>query len=266
VRSGKAVPSALEKLLREVERTQVVVMAGGEGKRMGFIKTPKPLIQLNGETLLRRCIRYIASNGFKEFVVLTKYEEVVREAERACGELGATARWCLDPPLKKVGKGKALKHAIEKGAIDANRRIFIAFPDDIFLDETLPLRFLSSHIEAVNRLGVHASAAVTTGLQLPWGCAEIDPLGLATSFKEKPVLPVHASVGLYILEPIALKTLLDIVDMTAEEAVEFENTLLPLLAEKRKLHAFIVPRDAWLPINTLKELETAEIELKRHSH
>jgi bifunctional N-acetylglucosamine-1-phosphate-uridyltransferase/glucosamine-1-phosphate-acetyltransferase GlmU-like protein len=147
------VPSALEKLLREVERTQVVVMAGSEGKRMGFIKTPKPLIQLNGETLLRRCIRYMASNGFKEFVILTKYEEVVRETERACDELGASARWCLDPPLKKVGKGKALKHAIEKGAIDANRRALVAFPDDIFLDETLPLRFLSSHIEAANRLG-----------------------------------------------------------------------------------------------------------------
>ena len=258
-------PSALEKLLREVERTQVVVMAGGEGKRMGFIKTPKPLIQLNGEPLLRRCIRYMASNGFKEFVVLTKFEEVVKEAEKACSELGASARRCLDPPLKKVGKGKALKHAIEKGAIDANRRIFIAFPDDIFLDETLPLRFLSSHIEVVNRLGVHASAAVTTGLQLPWGCAEIDPLGLATSFREKPVLPVHASVGLYILEPPALKTLLNIVDMTAEEAIEFESTLLPLLAEQRKLHAFIVPRDVWLPINTLKELEMAEIELKQNN-
>ncbi|MCC6005790.1 MAG: NTP transferase domain-containing protein, partial [Thermofilum sp.] len=239
--------------------------AGGEGKRMGFIKTPKPLIQLNGEPLLRRCIKYMASNGFKEFIVLTRFEEVVREAERVRGELGASARWCLDPPLKKVGKGKALKHAVEKGAIDANRRVFIAFPDDIFLDETLPLRFLSSHIEAVNRLGVHASVAVTTGLQLPWGCVETDPLGLATSFKEKPILPVHASVGLYILEPPALKMLLDLVDMSAEEAVEFENVLLPLLAEQRKLHAFIVPRDAWLPINTLKELETAEMVLKRNN-
>jgi hypothetical protein len=33
-------PSALEKLQREVERTQVLVMTGGEKKRMGFIKTP----------------------------------------------------------------------------------------------------------------------------------------------------------------------------------------------------------------------------------
>jgi NDP-sugar pyrophosphorylase family protein len=60
-----------------------------------------------------------------------------------------------------------------------------------------------------------------------------------------------------------LKTLLDVVDMNAEETVEFENTLLPLLAEKRKLHAFIVPRDAWIPINTLKELESAEELLTR---
>jgi NDP-sugar pyrophosphorylase family protein len=54
--------------------------------------------------------------------------------------------------------------------------------------------------------------------------------------------------------------------MSSEEAVEFENVLLPRLAEKAKLHAFIVPRDAWLPVNTLKELEDAAKTLKTHSH
>jgi len=249
-------------LLRSAEETQVVVMAGGEGKRMGRIGVPKPLIEVCGETLLRRCVRYMAGNGFKEFIVLTRFEEVAREAEKL-GELGVRVRCSMDPPLPRVGKGKALKHAIEAGAVDANRRVFVVFPDDLFLDESLPIRFLASHLEAVSRLGVYASVAVTAGLQLPYGYVEVDSLSLATSFREKPVLPIHASTGLYIFEPQALKLLLDLVDMSSSEAVEFEQVLLPRLAEERKLHAYIIPRDAWLPVNTIKELEEAEKALRR---
>jgi NDP-sugar pyrophosphorylase family protein len=255
----------LAHLSHQAKQTQVAVMAGGEGKRMGYINVPKPLIELNGETLLARCIRYMASNGFQEFIVLTKFQEVAREAEKLKAG-GYSVRCSMDPPLRKVGKGKALKHALETGALDPERRIFIVFPDDLFLDESLPLRFLSSHIEAVNRLAVWGSVAVTAGLQLPYGYVEIDSLSLATSFKEKPVLPIHASTGLYIFEPQALRLLQETVDMKSEEPVEFENVLLPRLAEKAKLHAFIVPRDAWLPVNTLKELEEATKTLKTHSH
>jgi NDP-sugar pyrophosphorylase family protein len=243
-------------LSQQARQTQVVVMAGGEGKRMGYINVPKPLIELNGETLLARCIRYMASNGFGEIIVLTKFREVVKEAEKLASQ-GYNIRYALDPPLKKVGKGKALKHALDTGVLDPNRRIFVVFPDDLFLDGSLPLRFLASHLEAVNRLGVWGSVAVTSGLQLPYGYVEIDTHGLATSFKEKPVLPIHVSIGLYIFEPPALRLLQETVNMNTEEVVEFENTLLPMLAEKNKLHVFIVPRDAWLPINTLKELEDA---------
>jgi len=102
-------------------------------------------------------------------------------------------------------------------------------------------------------------------LQLPYGYVEVDSLSLTTSFKEKPVLPIHASTGLYIFEPPALKLLDDLVDMSSSEAVEFESILLPRLAEARKLHAFIIPRDAWLPVNTIKELEEAEKALSRIS-
>jgi len=256
--------SMLAELLRRAGETQVVVMAGGEGKRMGRVGVPKPLIELYGETLLKRCIKYMAGNGFQEFIVLTKFDEVVKQAGEL-EELGVRVRCSIDPPLPKVGKGKALKHALETGVVDAGRRVFVVFPDDLFLDETLPIRFLASHLEAVKRLGVYASVAVTAGLQLPYGYVEVDSLSLATSFKEKPVLPIHASTGLYIFEPPALKLLLDLVDMNSGDAVEFENVLLPRLAEARKLHAFIIPRDAWLPVNTIKELEDAEKALRQVS-
>lgn len=251
----------LSLLQREAAATQAVVMAGGEGKRMGSTGVPKPLIPLNGEPLIDRCIRYLAENGFRRFIVLTRHEEVARHVGDG-SRYGVELEVCMDPPLRRVGKGKALKHAVLQGAVDASKRAFIAFPDDLFLDRTLPIRFLSSHLEAVRKLNVWASAAAVCGLRLPYGVIELDPRGLAVKFEEKPVLRIYASVGLYILEPPAIEKLLEIVDMSAQEAVEFEESLLPKLAEQGKLHAFTIPQGTWLPINTLKELEEAAAALK----
>ncbi|MEM0024634.1 MAG: sugar phosphate nucleotidyltransferase [Thermofilaceae archaeon] len=251
--------NALELLRREAEATQAVIMAGGEGKRMGYIGVPKPLIRLNGEPLIDRCIRYLAENGFHRFIVLTRQEEVAKHLNDS--KYGVELSVCMDPPILKVGKGKALKHAVLRGTIDITRRVLIAFPDDIFLDRTLPLRFLASHLEAVRAKGVWASVAVVSGIQLPYGVVELDPSGLAVKFEEKPVLRIHASTGLYILEPEALQLLVEITDMSSPHAIEFENTLLPLLAQRRKLYAFTVSQGAWLPVNTIKELEEASAAL-----
>ncbi|ABL79121.1 nucleotidyltransferase family protein [Thermofilum pendens] len=249
--------NAIEQVAREASETQVVVMAGGEGRRMGLVPVPKPLLELNGKPLLEHCIEYYARCGFKDFTVLTRQEPVAEKAREAGKKLGVNVKVSMDPPLPKVGKGKALKHALQTGAVDPERRALVVFPDDLYLDDTLPLRFLASHVEAARRMGAWASVAVTLGLALPYGVVEIDAEGMAVSFKEKPVLPIHASIGLYAFEPQALKLLLEVVDMDSPSAVEFESTLLPLLAEQRRLHAYPVPHHAWLPLNTLKELDEA---------
>ena len=254
--------NALEFLKGEAAITQVAVLAGGEGKRLGFIGVPKPLIALCGVPLIDRCTRYFASNGFREFVVLTRHEEVARHVGDG-SRYGVRLRVCWDPPLPRVGKGKALKHALEAGCLDPGRRVLVAFPDDVFLDATLPLQFLASHLDAVRRLGAWASVAVVAGLQLPYGVVEVDASGLAVEFEEKPSLRILASTGLYIFEPQALQLLREVVDMSAPHAVEFENVLLPLLAERGRLHAFTVPQGVWLPVNTLKELEEAEAVMEK---
>ncbi|MGC8987674.1 NTP transferase domain-containing protein, partial [Infirmifilum sp.] len=69
--------NVIEALQKEIQSTLVVVMAGGEGKRMGYTGTPKPLIPISGVSLLDRCITFLASNGFKRFVILTRQDKVV---------------------------------------------------------------------------------------------------------------------------------------------------------------------------------------------
>jgi len=170
----------------------------------------------------------------------------------------------VDPPLPAVGKGKALKHALEEGVVDAGRRALIAFPDDLFLDESLPLRLLLHHLEGVER-GALATAVFAWGLEYPYGVAELEGDGRVRRFVEKPFVDFYTSTGLYVFEPQVYGLVLELVDMGSPKPVEFEQAVLPVLAERGQLYSMVVPRGTWLPVNTLKELELAEEALARRA-
>lgn len=259
-------PKVLETIRRETANTQVLVFAGGTAKRMGFIDKPKPLLEVGGKPLIDRCIEYLSYNGFKEFVILVghKADQIMSHLGDG-GKHGVEIRYSVDPPIKAVGKAKALRHAIETGAVDTSRRALIAFPDDIFLDQTLPTRFLLSHIEAAKTKGTIASAVLASAVDFPYGVAEVDPSGYIVEFQEKPTIQLFVSTGLYIFEPQVYQLVLEQTPMDAPQPIEFEKTILPQLAKQRKLHAHIIPKDVWQPINTLKQLEQADNTLK-HSN
>jgi len=247
-------------LRKETFNTQVVILAGGKGKRMGSIDVPKPLIKIAGETLIERCIKFYKLNGFKEFVILVGHRHDEIQSYLGNGDkLGVEIRYSVDPEgLEHVGKGKALKHAIANGTIDRGRRALISYPDDIFLDVTLPTRLLLHHLEAVESKEVEATALFTSAIEYPFGVAELDENGLVKSFKEKPVIRILTSCGMYLMEPPVYKLIEEKVDLEARRAVEFEEVILPELALRRKLYAMVIPMGVWIPINTQKEWEAAE--------
>jgi len=247
-------------LRKEISNTQVVILAGGKGKRMGTIDVPKPLIKIAGETLIERCIRFYKLNGFTEFVVLVGHKHnAIRSYLGNGSKFGVRIRYSVDPKdLKYVGKGKALKYAILSGAIDVTRRSLIGYPDDIFLDVSLPTRLLLQHLEAVKSKGVEATAVFTTATEYPFGVGEVDENGLVKSFKEKPVIKLLTSCGMYLIEPPVYKLIDERIDMEAQRVVEFEEVILPVLASRRKLYAMLIPMGVWMPINTQKEWEAAE--------
>ena len=112
----------LGRAAEEARRTQVLVFAGGLGKRMGFVPKPKALLEVAGKPLIDWCIEYFAGCGFREFVLLVGKgaDEVMRHVGDG-GRYGVEVRYSVDPPLPAVGKGKALRHALEEGVVDAGR-------------------------------------------------------------------------------------------------------------------------------------------------
>ncbi|MEM5772901.1 MAG: sugar phosphate nucleotidyltransferase [Candidatus Aenigmatarchaeota archaeon] len=246
-------------LKKEIEKTQVLILTGGSGKRMGNPELPKALMKVGGKTLIDRCIEFYAKHGFKDFVLLVGFmHEKIEEHVGDGSKYGVKVRYCLDPPIEKVGKGKALKNAILTGAIDLNKRAIIAYPDDVYLDEEIPIKLLKKHLELKESKRIIATLACASGVEYPYGVALAYDGELVEEFFEKPIVQIPSTIGLYVVEPEIFKVIEREVDMNAEKAIEFESVVLSKLAKEKKLGRFLIEPKKWIAINTQKELETAD--------
>jgi len=254
---------AFEDIRKEVERTQVIIPAGGKAKRMGAIDKPKALLELGNKTLLDLCIELCESNGFKEFVFLLGYrhKEIEEHLKKKNYFEKVRVRVSIEPETVS-GKGMALRYALENNKIEREKRALMLFPDDIILDRKFPLRFLLQHLHNIESNGVIATVALVSGSQYPYGVAEVDATGIITNFQEKPFIERYTNTGLVFMEPEVFKYIERLIPLESEKAIEFEEIVLPALAKEKKVAAMITQPGIWIPVNTYKEYEKAEGILK----
>ncbi len=241
----------------EEQNTQIVMMVGGEGKRMG-INSAKALVKLGDDTLLNRCVKVFIKNGFSNFVFILGYQdkEVTAYIDQ-CDWKDAHVEKVYDY-AKGIGKGKAFKHALMEGKIKKTMRTIFVWPDDIFVDPGLPAKVFQEHLRAVKKFGIFVSDIVETAHRYPMGVVKADDNGLVKEFEEKPLIPLLVSTGMRIFEPQTYKYFIDLIDLNKEGSIEFEYAILPQLAKEGKVYAVKIPPDSWVQINTQKELEQAE--------
>ncbi|MCC6050907.1 MAG: hypothetical protein LM580_09385 [Thermofilum sp.] len=210
-----------------------------------------------------KVIKYLRSKGV---VVITTTEAnsvlaTINEAYKSwhgTSLLDRWADWAADW-LRKVGKFKEaaalsdpqVRASLERKLYDGSIFNFIP-PEEVGL--TRRQRSLAEFEKALMGFAEDAEQAVKLRdfVRKNWGL--LAPVAGVTL---KVVFDIYNR-----LNPPKTPRAQETVDMNADEPIEFENVLLPRLAEKAKLQAFIVPRDAWLPVNTLKELEEATKTLK----
>jgi NDP-sugar pyrophosphorylase family protein len=246
-------------LKKEIEKTQVVILAGGTAKRMGKIDKPKALLELSEEkTLLDYEIELFASCGFKKFVFLLGYmhEKIIEHIERKDYKSFLDVEFSVDPTTENWGKGKAIKYAYESGKIKRERFI-ITFPDDLKLDKSLPLKLLLQHLTVKDK-NILGTITLANSIEFPFGVARVNEEGRVTSFIEKPLVNTLTSIGLYIFEPEVLDLTSKYIDLKVPKPIEFEEVILPLLANNGQLYSLIVPHDIWIAINDIKAYEKAK--------
>jgi len=249
----------LENLRREIERTQVIILAGGSAKRMGKIDRPKALLELKpGWTLLDNEIEFFAKCGFRRFIFLLGYmhEQIERHLEEKEYNKKFEVQISVDPTTENWGKGKALKYALETGKIKRERFI-ISFPDDLKLDPSLPLKLILQHISFSKKYNSYGTITLVNGIEFPFGVAKLNGEGKVISFVEKPLVDTLTSIGLYAFEKEVLDLVNEKIDVDSPKAIEFEDVVIPHLASEGRLYSLVVPPDVWLPVNDIKSYERA---------
>ncbi len=271
----------LSRIRREIEETQIVAPVGGAGSRtiphalaallrerfgdgvLEEIRSPKYLFKVAGKPLIDWFIEFYSAWGYREFVFLVGREgDLVKKHVGDGSRYGVEVRYSEDPPLKKVGKGKAIKHAIENGTIDTSKKALVAFPDDVILYEPAPLELMMKHMYWREKAGTIATILLVPWIKSPYGVAEIED-GRVQTFREKPKIPLAASTGVCLWEPDVYEYVLELVDMEAPEKVETESVVYPRLAAEGKMAYVLLPSgDDWIPVNSLKAWTQADKKLR----
>jgi len=246
----------IDNLKNEIEKTQILIFAGGTAKRMGKLDKPKALLELDKErTLLDYEIELFSNCGFKNFVLLLghMHEKIVEHIESKGYRKSLNIEISVDPTTENWGRAKALKYAYENGKVKRERFI-VTYPDDLKLDKSLPLKLLLQHL-SVKEKNILGTVALTNGIEFPFGIAKVNEEGKVYSFIEKPLINALTSIGLYIFEPEILDLVAKYVDFNVPKPIELEEIILPFLANNGQLYSLIVPHDIWIAINDMKTYE-----------
>ncbi|WP_276316070.1 glucose-1-phosphate adenylyltransferase [Paenibacillus lignilyticus] len=256
------------------KRMVAMLLAGGEGKRLGVLtqELAKPAVHFGGKY---RIIDFTLSNcvhsGIDTVGVLTQYQPLVLN-----GYLGNGSPWGLDrrdggmsilPPYMKQKGGKWYKgtaNAIYQniGFIEQYEPEFVLVISGDHIYKMDYNRMLEQHEKRGADVTI-ACLRVDLKEASRFGIMHVDDSGAITSFVEKPKVPTSnlASMGVYIFSWQALKQYLIRDEANELSGNDFGKDVIPaMLDDGMKMDAYTFD-GYWKDVGTLESLWEANMDL-----
>lgn len=175
---------------------QAVILAGGRGTRLAPYTTvfPKPLMPVGGMPILELLLRQLARHQITDISLAVGYLASLLMAYFADGKRqGVNIKYCLESePLGTAGPIKNI------GNINGT---FLVMNGDLLTD-----------IDFGQLTEFHRSrgATATVGLyekevKIDLGVVDMDSEQHLVAYREKPTFQFNVSMGVYVLEPAALR-------------------------------------------------------------
>jgi NDP-sugar pyrophosphorylase family protein len=236
----------------------VALPVGGEGSRLRSVTDAlgiqKNALRLpNGETLIERTIRMYRDEGFHEFVALVFHSkhsivDVLGDGSR----LGVRVRYSEDPAIP-VGRGGAIRHALDNGAIPRRNHLIVHNPDDVIArySGSFPRDAVAAHFAGV-KAGAVATAIMVEGARLPYTGMRLNN-GIVDEVMAYPFVPIPAHIGVTLFSPAVYPHFDALFDLTRR--TDFEGVLFPLLAQEKRLYSALIPTESWYQVNDPKSLD-----------
>ena len=210
---------------------EAILLAGGQGKRLRPLTSdlPKAMVPVNGRPLLQYQLDTLNRYGIRKIILSCGYRwETIKK------HYGNKFIYAVeDEPLGTAGGVKnALEHVEDEDFLVLNA-------DDI------------TDIDIGTFIKIGSNATAVAHFNSNFGIIDIEG-GKIVQFREKPLLPYWANVGLHLLNK----------DVKFPKMGSLENDVLPLLAKQGNLKAY-EHTGFWKTVNTVKDLEEVEAFLKK---
>lgn len=215
----------------------VVIMAGGEGKRLRPLTNiiPKPLIPIGDKTILEIIMDKFESIGCSNFYMSVNYKaDIIKYYFNSIKHQYDITYIHEDKPLGTVGSVSFLKNKIIKPFFISNCDILI---EQDYRD------VYDYHKNNGNDLTI---VAALKSYKIPYGVIEIGDSGVMTAMNEKPELTYLINSGVYLLEP-------KLIDMIPEgEFYHITHLIDKVRLAGGKIGIFPVSEKSWLDIGDWK--------------
>jgi mannose-1-phosphate guanylyltransferase len=202
--------------------------------------------------MAERTIRMYRDEGFRDFVALVfHHAQSVIDVLGDGSRLGVRITYSHDPE-RPVGRGGAIRNALDNGSIPRTKSLIVHNPDDqiIGYEGSFPRDIVLGHLAGVQR-GMLATANVVDGTPYTYTGMKIDR-GVVEQLEMYPFIPIPTHVGVTVFSPGVYDYFLKLFDLTKK--VDFESVLFPLLAQEKRLYSCMIPGRCWLSVNDPKAL------------
>ena len=179
-----------------LEETDVIIMAGGKGRRLHpyTVDLPKPLMPLGDKTVLDLLLDHISKNGFRRVTLaLSHLGDLIRESAGDGSRFGLEIRYSTEAePLSTAGPLKLL------GDLS---RTFVVINGDILTNLDL-----DGMLEAHHRRRAAATIAVQQRrVSIDYGVVRCGSDDTLETYIEKPHFEFRLSLGINVLDRAALE-------------------------------------------------------------
>ena len=211
---------------------RAVILAGGKGRRLQpyTVTFPKPLVPVGEMPILEIVIRQLKDAGFTKVTMA-----VGHLAELIMSYFGDGSKWNIE--IEYSREAKPLGTVGPLALIDDLPETFLVMNGDVLT--TLKYDAIYDyHIETGAELTI-ASHRCNSKVDL--GVIEFDGRMEVTGYREKPVLPYDASMGIYVFNRSVLET------FDLGEYIDFP-TIVETLVRNEKLVKVYLSNNEWLDI------------------
>lgn len=220
----------------------VILMAGGEGKRLGQLTKdcPKPMLRVGGRPLLQIILEQCIAAGFRDFYIAVNYlRHQIQEFFSDGGRWNVSIRYIEeDQPLGTAGALSLLPERYPYPLLVINADVLTR------VDFTHLLRFHTEHGSAAT-LCVREHAT-----QIPYGVVRTEDIRVLM-LEEKPVLNHYVNAGIYLVNP-------EVLDLLPQGCFyDMPQLLEQVLHREHRVTAFPI-HEYWLDVGLPETFERAK--------